>query len=1122
MIIIIINNHISNKQTNMYVYQYIYMYIYLCISFHTHIHTLSICIFIVGVFKDIVEWCLVVTTHEEAIICALTRESMSSTTTNGTANHQHHSQQQQYQSDTHLKLIPTRYIIPTDSVPMLSICGTDDGRIFMGGYDGCLYEMSYEGVVQPAYANTATTTTTNGYDMYDTYGEYNDSVVDTIASGSKRALSTLLFGPSSSSANVLSSSSATTATIGFNRPRKCRKVNHTSTAPQIVSAFVPRFVINAASYMFGGSNSSYKAGPIVKLILDHDRKTMYALTSKGFIHAFDLNVDSVKHAGGTSGTHSSNDGSGSGGGGNNSAPKLACTVDVAKSVRKYLDCVAHGKTYASSMTSSDISIAAIHFPGGGTVAQTGIGGMEGARSILKIADSEMERKKQMRQQALSAASSSRHKRKTKFGTARNILIGDGCLHPNSIHIIPPSESSFLTLVAVSSAGLRYYLSVLPDVGTSRYGNTSVKPGRRFSLCHIRAPPPLSINIDNDVMMEDGPSSSRDVNGAEFGVSPSLTSKNRMINFEVKNACYIAGSTLLALSNSQSGATENIISKSGQRAVGDSILVITPDYTSHGPRVSPQNSLSHTSYADTSSQLGSKGLSEIVSQPIFKAKYGTAVMAGGHVWDLATIKQCMTDDVSLSVLNLHYNSTTPPDSILENEILPPFIPRTMLSHSSKSLGNGKNVLGNSTSLQTANRVNQQKGIKTGYFNGVALVWNIVRSVMSSNSASSSRREGRVPTYRITDQDACKAGFSSSALEKIKYGRKSTSVSRTNQSRRLQQVILKPAIMPLPEMSMQHLSSKVKQQGLIALNATGVHYFSEISPIEKLKGFLMESSSSNVGKDEQIKTFFSKYGHEESIALCLSIAIESETSESLEKKAIQVALNCSTRPRLTANGNRAFSNILSSSIIPGFEDYLLQSSTLHNGLQALIARLLRPIWCKPAVVVTEGKIVVSKKTNKTRIIPAKVELLLDEATLESIKRPLLRLQRLMKDLFQPAVNTVPRSKTHLSDNTMDTDGGDTSASRQNLMTSAVQYREQTSSQMRNLENTQYNEKELLSAARLHEERNIHAFYRTISRTVQALNLMSHLRRAHNNPDLPEVDFGYLHSKSRIIQHIAALLF
>ena len=53
------------------------------------------------------------------------------------------------------------------------------------------------------------------------------------------------------SANVLSSSwsSATTSTtsttiIGFNRPTKCHKVNHTSTAaPQIASAFVTRFVI---------------------------------------------------------------------------------------------------------------------------------------------------------------------------------------------------------------------------------------------------------------------------------------------------------------------------------------------------------------------------------------------------------------------------------------------------------------------------------------------------------------------------------------------------------------------------------------------------------------------------------------------------------------------------------------------------------------------------------------------------------------------------------------------------------------------------------------------------------------------------------------------------------------
>jgi hypothetical protein len=62
-----------------------------------------------------------VTTKEEAIICALAR------------------------SDGHmLRLIPTRCTIPTDNVTILSVCGTPDGRIFLGGFDGSLFEMTYE------------------------------------------------------------------------------------------------------------------------------------------------------------------------------------------------------------------------------------------------------------------------------------------------------------------------------------------------------------------------------------------------------------------------------------------------------------------------------------------------------------------------------------------------------------------------------------------------------------------------------------------------------------------------------------------------------------------------------------------------------------------------------------------------------------------------------------------------------------------------------------------------------------------------------------------------------------------------------------------------------------------
>ena len=36
------------------------------------------------------------------------------------------------------------FSIPTDNVHILSIAGADNGRIFMAGKDGCLYEIYYQ------------------------------------------------------------------------------------------------------------------------------------------------------------------------------------------------------------------------------------------------------------------------------------------------------------------------------------------------------------------------------------------------------------------------------------------------------------------------------------------------------------------------------------------------------------------------------------------------------------------------------------------------------------------------------------------------------------------------------------------------------------------------------------------------------------------------------------------------------------------------------------------------------------------------------------------------------------------------------------------------------------------
>ncbi len=1006
---------------------------------------------------------------------------------------------------------------------MLSICGTDDGRIFMGGYDGCLYEMSYEGFV-PSSSQTGASTfmngTTNGFGQrggaggwYEDDDSDNYSMINTLASGSKRALSTLVFGPSAPDG-------------GAPRPRKCRKVNHSSIAPPIVSAFVPGFVLNAASYVFGGSNASgSSAGPIMKLTLDDDRKTMYALTSKGFIHAFDLD------ASGVGGNGSNGFGNGSSTINQTNAPKLACTINVSKSVRRYLDCVAHGKMYAPLMTGTDGSIAAVHFPGGGAAAQAGVGGMEGARSILKIADSEMMRKKQKYQTALNRSGNRNTNGSIRNASSgRRMAIADGCLHPISIHVIPPSESKFLTLVAISTSGLRYYLSVLPDVGTGRYGNTSVKPGRRFSLCHIRAPPPLSTSSDGDLDFDRrnmNASSIMTIDGRDGGISPWLQGRNGNLNFEAKNSCYTSGVTLLAVENKSAEAERNADnSTSAQKAIGDSMLVMTPDYTSQEERDSSLTSGPLSTYMDTSRPMGGNGLSEVVSQPMRRkgsTRLGTSIMTGGHILDIAVGKSEMADHASPFILNLYFKSSTPPDSILESDIVPPFIPSSILARRSKGNGERKGQLPVNTPFDTAKSVSELQSMKSevGFFTGGigSLALNVFGSMFFGRPGIGIRgREQTTPNFVVTQEYGCGPhGFSSSALERSKYGRKSSSkASHASRSQRLQPTLLHPSMTPLPEISLQHLVTKTRRQGLIALNSGGLHYFSQLSPLDMLQSILMESNSSNIGRDENVKSFVSNYGHVEFCALCLSIAIDDKANDKLARTAVQAALTFTNRPSMvlssSENGGNMVTDIPLWTNLSGYENYSFKPSSLHDGLVALTSRLLRPIWCKPAVVVTEGKIIQSKRRDqRPRVIPAKVELLLDESTLDRIRRPLTRLQILMREMFQPAVNAIPGAKPHLGDNSMDMDELDGYfPGRSNLMTSAVQFQTQASSQNQNLQSTQHTDKELGATARLNEERSLHATYRILSRSAQLLTLMSHLYRAHGNPELPEVDFGYLHGK------------
>ena len=136
----------------------------------------------------------------------------------------------------------------------------------------------------------------------------------------------------------------------------------------------------------------------------------------------------------------------------------------------------------------------------------------------------------------------------------------------------------------------------------------------------------------------------------------------------------------------------------------------------------------------------------------------------------------------------------------------------------------------------------------------------------------------------------------------------------------------------------------------------------------------SASVNVGNDEAITKFFISYGFAEGCAMCLSLAVgcgpaggSGGYNEELRNRARRAALSRGRVPKLLmkeapqtdAAGARDMSTSDTNTLIP--PGYEFHPSSLCDGLTALVSRLLRPVWFKPAVVVTEGPTIQPKNGN-----------------------------------------------------------------------------------------------------------------------------------------------------------------
>jgi nuclear pore complex protein Nup155 len=277
----------------------------------------------------------------------------------------------------------------------------------------------------------------------------------------------------------------------------------------------------------------------------------------------------------------------------------------------------------------------------------------------------------------------------------------------------------------------------------------------------------------------------------------------------------------------------------------------------------------------------------------------------------------------------------------------------------------------------------------------------------------------------------------------------------------------------------------------------------------------SAGAEVASDESITRFFTSYGYREGCAMCLALvvgcgpaSVNSAFGTNVQRKAMEAVFGRALKPQLilrpddqNGSAQTVIRSVASSSdsLVPlGYE---FRPSALSEGLTSLVARLLRPIWHKPAVVVTEGPCVRRQWSMGTRLTPAKVELLLDEVVIEEISRPLRYLLVLMKENLSPAIKKVPGVPKSM-DMEIDSENNEKPP-----FTQALQYRSQLQAGQSGA-TAQLSGAETTRITQLIEEKDIHSLFRLLARVVQLLDLITFLRHSYGSTELREVDWGLLH--------------
>lgn len=996
-----------------------------------------------GVFTEAVQACIVVTTREEARLVALAQNNASL---------------------MRMTLVPTNFVVASDLVGMTCIQATPQGRIFLGGQNGHLYEFDYDLMVPTLpVVLSGNTTNTTGSGSTSTYPVVVEGQLEQFYNGQKGLCPpTLTDDSSSSSLSLLTAGKRAAARLVWQKlqdassqhaaaappPRKCRKVCH-SQSPW--TAYMPDLLSFTANTTTADAAA---AAAMMQMVMDSERHVLYTLSAKGTIHVWDI-WDAT------------------------APPVLRATLETPTTARLYLEAVSRGRQYAP--TTSRNAEGHLAFPGGAEAAQAGVGGMEGARKILKLATTSSS--------SSSQSSHHHHHHKTNM------------LTPVSLQIVPIRESTRITLVAITASGLRYYLSSLhpkrlgtgptPQPFETPRHLQALYPHTKMTLLHIRAPPSVASITSSTTTMTT--TTGNTTNGAT--APPILSSQD----YKVDATYYGQGIWMAGMASSTTH--------------GNNILVATnPDLQAY-----PQTR-SHKDGPTTTTYVAPGGICETVSFPCAMTSATTSlpnstILPGGRIWSICASGLAAGQN---PLLTLALRSKTPTDAELKFGMAPAFgvlrpkpakLVKTPINNSNSSKPTTTVMaLDNKTNTTTSSSVS---GMALTVFTNL-LLSRPLKYGLPASTKKKQEKEAPQAMYRISQRSSIQ-GFSLSAADtkaNSNSSSRSSSTALTNsssssssssttttRSARLSPWLLQPEVVPLSPLALEYLEPPCAS--VTALNAGGWHSFQAPSTLQRLAANLLRAGDS-VKADPQITQFFQAYGYPEGCAMCLLLAMKASSPPDLKELALRAALARAYRPSLESTTTEQGSQ---DPWVPS--GYKFTSSALYEGLGIAVSRLLRPFWNKPAVVVTEGRTI--RKGSRTYTTPAKVELLLEEGMADQLRAPLQAMRQVMGRVFTKAIRNVPLSRQSGEDdaNMMDIDD------QQYLLTTALDF--QRRSRVDAHSSTGLRPADAEKLAEQIEERKIHSLFRLVSRTGQLLGLLSHLRRAHAMPDLPEVDWGQLHGIS-----------